>query len=127
MSAPQALRFSEEPSALPRGVRRALDAMRAAPSREFDLAELSAIAGTPARTLQRQFRTFLGKSPLDALRDIRFEAARRELLRGSPSAKVAEIAARAGFTHFGRFSTEYRRRFGEKPSQTLERQQLRPA
>ena len=104
MSARQALRSSEEFSALPRGVRRALDAMRAAPGRDLDLAELSEIAETPARTLQRQFRTFLGKSPLDALRDVRFETARRELLRGAPNAKVTEIAARAGFTHFGRFS-----------------------
>ena len=126
MSARQAIRSSEESSALPRGVRRALDAMRAAPGRDLDLAELSAIAETPARTLQRQFRTFLGKSPLDALRDVRFETARRELLRGAPNAKVTEIAARAGFTHFGRFSAEYRRRYGEKPSQTLERQQYRP-
>ena len=127
MSARQALRSSDELSALPRGVRRALDAMRAAPGRELDLAELSEIAGTPARTLQRQFRRFLGKSPLDALRDIRFETARHELLRGSPKSKVTEIAARAGFTHFGRFSSEYRRRYGENPSRTLERQNLRPA
>jgi tetratricopeptide (TPR) repeat protein len=32
------------------------------------------------------------------------------------------IALRWGFPHFGRFSTEYRRRYGETPSRTLKRQ-----
>jgi len=56
------------------------------------------------------------------LRDISFERARSELLRGSPGARVMDIALRSGFPHYGRFSVEYRRRYGETPSQTLKRQ-----
>jgi AraC-like DNA-binding protein/tetratricopeptide (TPR) repeat protein len=117
-------RFQEarEVSVLPRGVRRVLEAMRTAGARELTASELAAIAGVSTRTLQRQFVTSLGKTPQAALRDIRFERARRELLRGSPQASVLDIALRCGFTHFGRFSVEYRRRYGEKPSQTLRRQ-----
>jgi AraC-like DNA-binding protein/tetratricopeptide (TPR) repeat protein len=118
---------SQQAAPLPRGVRRACDAMRADPARDFDLAELAAIAGAPARTLQRQFRNFLGKGPLEMLRDLRYEAARRELLRGGPDARVTDIAARCGLTHFGRFSVEYRRRYGENPSATLARQGVQPA
>ena len=33
-----------------------------------------------------------------------------------------DVAARCGFPHFGRFAVEYRRRYGETPSQTLKRQ-----
>ena len=107
---------------LPRGVRRALDAMRGNPGREWSVTELAAAAGLSSRTLQRQFRVFLGKTPHAALRDIRFENARRELLQGVPDSKVMDIAQRCGFPHFGRFSVEYRRRFDETPSQTLKRQ-----
>jgi len=37
------------------------------------------------------------------------------------AAPVAEVAARHGFLHAGRFAADYRRRFGESPSQTLAR------
>jgi hypothetical protein len=56
------------------------------------------------------------------LPDISFERARRELLQGSRGAKVMDISLRSGFPHCGRFSVEYRRRYGETPSQTLKRQ-----
>lgn len=114
--------LSATPSALPRGVRRALDAMRDDPTRDWSVADLATMAGVSSRTLQRQFRIFLGKAPLVALRDLRFECARRELLQGMPDAKVMDVALHCGLPHFGRFSTEYRRRFGETPSQTLKRQ-----
>jgi AraC family ethanolamine operon transcriptional activator len=49
-------------------------------------------------------------------------AARNDLLRGDVStAKVVEIASGWGFTHMGQFSADYRRMFGEKPSETLHR------
>lgn len=107
---------------LPRGVRRALDAMRANVGRDWRLADLAAIAGVSGRTLQRQFITFVGKTPRTALREIGFECARRELLQGAPGVKIMDVALRCGFPHCGRFSIAYRRRYGETPSQTLKRQ-----
>lgn len=107
---------------LPRSVRRALDAMHADLGRTWRVMELAAVAGVSGRTLQRQFLAFLGKTPRVMLRDISFEQARRELLQGSPGAKVMDIALRSGISHCGRFSVEYRRRYGETPSQTLKRQ-----
>src|SRR5712671_4419869 len=109
-------------SPLPRGVRRALDAMRADIERGWSVPDLASVAGVSGRTLQRQFRGFLGKAPATALRDIRFEGARRRLLQGLPDAKVMDVALRCGFPHCGRFSIEYGRRYGETPSQTLKRQ-----
>lgn len=109
---------------LPRAVRRALDFMQAGLERDIGIGELAEVAGLSARALQRQFRTFVGKSPHEALRDIRFERARRLLLLGRPGMRVMEIAATSGFAHLGRFSIEYRRRYGETPSQTLKRQAI---
>jgi AraC-like DNA-binding protein/Flp pilus assembly protein TadD len=107
---------------LPRGVRRALDAIHANPGHAWTVTELAAVAGTSNRTLQRQFLAFLGKPPRAMLRDIGFERARSELLQGASDARVTDIALRSGFPHCGRFSVEYRRRYGETPSQTLKRQ-----
>ncbi|MEH2507024.1 AraC-like DNA-binding protein/tetratricopeptide (TPR) repeat protein [Bradyrhizobium sp. AZCC 1578] len=111
-------------SVLPRGVRRALDAMRGNVGRSWRLTELAAIGGVSGRTLQRQFLSFVGKTPRAALREIGLERARRELLQGTPDLKIMDVALRCGFPHFGRFSIEYRRRYGETPSQTLKRQEV---
>ena len=113
---------SSATSPVPRGVRRALDAMRANLGHNWRLTELAAIAGTSGRTLQRQFLAFVGKTPRAVLRDIGFECARRELLQGAPGVTIMDIALRCGFPHCGRFSIAYRRRYGETPSQTLKRQ-----
>ncbi|MFG3595445.1 helix-turn-helix domain-containing protein [Bradyrhizobium sp. RDI18] len=115
---------SSATSALPRGVRRALDAMRANVGHGWRLTELAAIGGVSGRTLQRQFLSFVGKTPRAALREIGLECARRELLQGTPDIKIMDVALRSGFPHFGRFSIEYRRRYGETPSQTLKRQEV---
>jgi len=115
---------SPRPQVLPRAVRRALDAMRADVGHDWSVRDLATAAGVSTRSLQRQFRIFLGKAPHTALRDARFESARRELLRGAPDTKVMEVALRSGLPHCGRFATEYRSRYGETPSQTLRRQVL---
>jgi len=96
--------------------------MRANVGRDWTVVDLATAAGVSSRTLQRQFKMFLGKTPHAALRDIRFDCARRELLQSLPEEKVMDLALRCGFAHCGRFSIEYRRRYGETPSQTLKRQ-----
>jgi len=54
----------------PRGVRRALESMRADPGRDWSVPDLAAVAGVSSRTLQRMFQVFLGKAPRAVLRDI---------------------------------------------------------
>src|SRR6185312_13232488 len=84
-------------SPMPRAVRRALDAMHANVGHRWSIAELARIAGTSARTLQRQFVSFLGKTPLAALQDIGFDRVRRQLLQGLPGEKIMDVACRCGF------------------------------
>ena len=52
--------------------------------------------------------------------DLGLQRVREELLNGSGS-NVASVALRWGFEHMGRFANQYRRAFGETPSQTLRR------
>jgi len=46
---------------------------------------------------------------------------RRDLQRADPSEKIADVANRWGFWHMGQFAADYRRQFGELPSETLKR------
>ena len=108
----------------PRSIRRALDAMRSNMGHDWTAAGLAAAADVSSRTLQRQFRNFLGKPPHVVLRNIRFEWARRKLLQGLRDEKVRDVALTCGLPHFGRFAREYRRRYGETPSQTVRRQAI---
>ena len=84
--------------------------------------DLCRVAGTSRRTLEYAFRDYFGTSPKRFTKVLRLNAARSDLLRGdASSAKVVEIASGWGFTHMGQFSTDYRRMFGERPSETLHR------
>ncbi|WP_162256572.1 AraC family transcriptional regulator [Agromyces sp. Soil535] len=109
--------------AAPRAVRRAVQHVCEHPEASLlTVPELAALAGVSVRALQSGFRDALDTSPLAFLRDRRLTHARRELEESSPrTGSVAEIAERWGFAHHGRFSVDYRRRFGEQPSQTLSR------
>lgn len=51
------------------------------------------------------------------LKDLRLEKAHQEL-RNSEYQSVTDIAYKWNFTHLGRFSQEYKRRYGELPSST---------
>ncbi|MGE8318641.1 MAG: AraC family transcriptional regulator [Comamonas sp.] len=105
---------------LPRHVRRAQDFMQAHAHEPLGVEQLADVAGVSPRSLYAGFKDFLGVSPMQYLRDLRMERARSELLAGEAS-NVAAVALRWGFAHLGRFSSEYRQRYGESPSQTLRR------
>src|SRR2546430_815393 len=106
---------------LPRGLKKVLDLLESDPSQTLTISELAALGGVAPRTLQKHFRHFLGRTPVQHLHDLRFDRARKELLRAPPGASVTEIAGRCGLGHLGRFATRYRERYGESPSATLRR------
>jgi AraC-like DNA-binding protein len=110
----------ERPAA-PRDVKRAVEYMRANLDAPIGLPEIVAASGVPGRTLLQHFRDFKGGSPMRYLRTARYEKVREALHRAEPEEGITEVATKWGFTHMGRFSVEYRRRFGESPSETLRR------
>lgn len=71
------------------------------------------------RLLNYSFQEVLGTNPLSYLRSMRLNAVRRELRKGDTTIAVKDVAARWGFWHLPRFSNEYRKLFGELPSETL--------
>ncbi|MEO3475792.1 helix-turn-helix domain-containing protein [Roseomonas sp. CAU 1739] len=107
--------------AVPRDVARAVTHMRVNMAHAITAAELARAAGVPERTLQKHFLAFLGIPPLAYLRQLRLAAVREALIHPAEGVTITDVATACGFAHLGRFASEYRRRFGEPPSATLER------
>jgi transcriptional regulator GlxA family with amidase domain len=105
----------------PRDVKYAIQYMEANLEAPITLDDILEVAGVPGRTLFKHFHDWRGISPMRYLRNARFRQAREALRRAGPEATVTEIAMNCGFAHMGRFSVEYRKRFGESPSETLRR------
>lgn len=116
----EALRKRERPIA-PRDVKRAIEYLQAHLDSPVTLSDLVTVSGVPGRTLFKHFRDTKGVSPIRYLRNARFQKVREALMRAAPGDNVTGIATKWGFSHLGRFSVEYRQRFGESPSTTVRR------
>lgn len=103
---------------LPRHVRKVEDFLREHAHEPICADQLAQLAGVSMRSLYAGFREYCGISPLQYLRNLRLDGARQTLL-AEPDSNVTSVAMRWGFSHMGRFSIEYKQRFGESPSQCL--------
>jgi AraC-like DNA-binding protein len=114
---------AEQMVTAPRPVKLVLERIEADPQQPLTIEKLAAEANVSVRALQQGFHELIGCSPMAYLREVRLNRARETLLSADPTsgANVTDIALDWGFMHLGRFSVEYRRRFGESPSQTLRR------
>ena len=83
--------------------------------------EVCQAAGVSWRTLDYAFRELFGVTPKRYLQAMRLDGVRRGLHRRGPSAKISDIANDWGFWHMGQFAADYRRQFGELPSETTRR------
>jgi AraC-like DNA-binding protein len=108
------------PTSRHRAARHAETFLRENLDRPISVSELCLETGVAKRTLMLGFQEAFGISPLAYHRRLRLNGARRELFRSSPrDVTVAQVALRWGFDHFGRFSVDYHRLFGETPTTTL--------
>jgi AraC-like DNA-binding protein len=75
------------------------------------------------RSIQQGFREELGMTPMTYVRERRLERVHEELSDAIPAdgVTVTAVAERWGFHHLGSFAVEYRKRWGEAPSDTLRR------
>lgn len=102
-------------------VRRAEDFMHEHSDQILRLADVATALGVSERTLRNGFQRFRGVGPIQYLRQIRLDRAYRALLDAPENTFVSNIALDCGFMHLSRFSLEYKKRFGESPSETLAR------
>lgn len=118
--APKAAEISSA-QVLPGDVAKAVRLLRGALSESLSMRDLADRCGVPERTLTAHFNRFIGEPPMQHLRRMRLAAVRKTLLADRPVASVTEVAQRFMFAHPGRFAAQYRRAFGETPSETLGR------
>jgi AraC-like DNA-binding protein len=102
----------------PRDVQRAVDYIQGHLTSPLTLADIARASGIPGRTLLKHFRDHWGTSPMRYMRNARLGRARETLLRGDRAKTITDIAMSWGFRHLGRFSVEYKKHFGESPSET---------
>lgn len=106
-------------SLAPRHVKRAEDYIRTHVREPLTLERIAAAVGCSVRTLSEGFRQARGTTVMSFLRRTRLEGVRSDLSRGEPASAISGLALHWGFNHLGRFSSDYRRCFGESPSDTL--------
>lgn len=108
-----------------RVVRRAEDFMLAHLTEPLTILDVCAEAGVSERALHYAFQAVHGMSPKAYWKAKRLNELRRELRTVGPGAGVVSaLAQRWGFWHTGNFAADYRRLFGELPSETLSRSRL---
>lgn len=102
-------------------VRRAEEYLETHAHRTIYLHELSLAVGVSGRGLRYAFEHVLDISPNQYLTLLRLHRARSLLGEEGNARSVKEAALLTGHNHFPRFAIHYRRLFGEKPSETLQR------
>ena len=102
-------------------VREIEEYLEAHASQPINMQTLDRRTGHSLSSIYRAFRRYRDYTPLEFLSGIRMKIARQKLLQSSPGTSVGWIALECGFSHLGRFSTEYKRLFGESPSRTIVR------
>ncbi|KFE55943.1 AraC family transcriptional regulator [Pseudomonas syringae] len=88
---------------------------------DISIEQLMTVARVSERTLYTLFERQVGLAPREFVRQRRLERV-HAVLQLATARSVTEVALDHGFLHLGRFSSAYRTRFGELPSQTWRRQ-----
>lgn len=82
--------------------------------------DMAEYAGVSSRALFTGFRKYRNTTPMRHLKEVRLQYVHEALKRACVGTdKVITIAFNWGFSHLGHFSTDYKRRFGETPYETL--------
>lgn len=105
-------------------LRRAEEFMQSRLGESQSLDDIARVAGVSRRTLSLMFRRHREASPMEALRNLRLDAAHAQLARRSADS-VTDVALGCGFSHLSRFSASYRERFGKLPNETWRSARLR--
>jgi AraC-like DNA-binding protein len=98
-------------------LRAAQDYIEAHWDQPVTLEGLAAAARTSTRSLFLAFRKAHGKTPMQYLKEVRLRHA-RHMLEHMPGVTVTAVAFACGFGNLGHFARDYRRAWGECPSQS---------
>jgi AraC-like DNA-binding protein len=106
-------------------VHRAEEFIQANWDRPIRIDDLVALTEVSARSLCKAFRQTRGYSPIAFAKMVRLNQARQMLDGANPDISVTGVAFKCGFGNLGHFAADYKRAFGELPSETLAMQRPR--
>ncbi|MEM8572673.1 MAG: helix-turn-helix domain-containing protein [Pseudomonadota bacterium] len=102
-----------------RAMRRALDVTDTTLDDPLPIPEICKLSGASWRTLDRAFKENFDIGPKSYYLRLRLLRARQMLGASGPRGSVGEVANMNGFWHMGQFARDYRKLFGERPSETV--------
>lgn len=102
---------------LPAGIKLALSFIHANLAEPIRLGDIAQYSSMNVRTLQKGFQRAFHMSPMQVLHNARLDAAHYQLTVRQNKPSVTDVAYSNGFSHLGRFSRDYKARFGKLPSQ----------
>jgi AraC-like DNA-binding protein len=109
-----------DPTAIaPWQVRRAEEFIEAHWMDPVTIESIASAVGASARSIFLSFRGSRGYSPMAFVKTTRLRHARKKLLEAGPDTTVTAVALECGFQNMGHFAINYRKQFGEAPSDTL--------
>ena len=100
-------------------VRRAEEYIEAHWDQPITIEQLARATSASARSIFHQFKRSRGQSPMAFVKQVRLRHARDMLGRTDLHPSVTETALACGFSNLGHFASDYFKRFGERPSDTL--------
>ncbi|WP_223281117.1 AraC family transcriptional regulator [Streptomyces antnestii] len=103
----------------PAALKHVIDLIDQDPAAELTVERLALAAGMTPRSLQRQFKEYVGIPPREYVLGVRLSRAHHDLGHAGPGVTVADVALRWGFAHVPRFAGAYKQRYGVSPSATL--------
>lgn len=85
-------------------------------SEKITMHDLKKITGYSERSLQLVFKEHFNQTPFEFIEEQRLLKAKSTIEKYKTSKKIAEVAEDVGLTHLGRFSVNFKKRFGIPPS-----------
>ena len=106
-----------------KALRWVLEYVNSEPSEDMTAVQLCSLADCSQSTLEHAFRKRFGTTPKSYVKCVRLARLREDLLRSSRAegTTIIELAGVYGFWHMGQLAADYRRIYGELPSDTLKR------
>ena len=104
-------------------VKLVLDYVHDQPSEEITAVELCTLADCSQRWMEQCFKKRFGITPKKYVKYLRLSRLRRDLLQSAQaeSQTVIDLASVYGFWHMGQLAADYRKVYGELPSDTLKK------
>jgi len=101
-------------------IKTAIDYIHSSTDKVTSIQQLCQDTGINKRTLERAFLDKYGMTPKSYLQSLQLNDVYKILLQSNPeTTKVSDVAVSHGYWHMSQFAADYRRQFGELPSETL--------